>query len=383
MAREMDFVDECYADKDLSLLKKLTLVIPTYNRNYYLSRCLWYHAHFPFGQIIVADSSPEEKKVVNRDTVARMREMFGADILYLEYEPETERYGGDIYRKWGDAVMHVETEYSQICTDKELLIPITMIKCIEILSNNPEYVFADGYHYNIEQGQNKIYYYSILPSVSSDAEQSIERFFEMVNNPGCSLLSLFRTTHIKCIYMSYLKSEVGDLRFGELYLELLSTILGKSYFVSDSIHTYRDTIAFSNSKNEQKNRESSTYRYPKIWDYPRDYYNKCYSSFKDGINNALNKSTQQMLSDDIDRYLNTYIIKRLGKPHPLKKIRALRAIYDLFPKNIQLYLLKILFQNHNGTMDYNLKVIPENKVAVLIIKIINEYNLIFNLSKTV
>ena len=29
MAREMDFVDECYADKDLSLLKKLTLVIPT------------------------------------------------------------------------------------------------------------------------------------------------------------------------------------------------------------------------------------------------------------------------------------------------------------------------------------------------------------------
>ena len=49
MMREMDFVDECYADKDLSLLKKLTLVIPTYNRNYYLSRCLWYHAHFPFG----------------------------------------------------------------------------------------------------------------------------------------------------------------------------------------------------------------------------------------------------------------------------------------------------------------------------------------------
>ena len=48
MVREMDFVDECYADKDLSLLKKLTLVIPTYNRNYYLSRCLWYHAHFPY-----------------------------------------------------------------------------------------------------------------------------------------------------------------------------------------------------------------------------------------------------------------------------------------------------------------------------------------------
>ena len=129
----MDFIDEYYADKDLSLLKKLTLVIPTYNRNYYLSRCLWYHAHFPFGEIIVADSSPEEKKVVNRETVQKIREMFGANIRYLEYEPETEKYGGDIYRKWGDAVQHVETEYSQIVTDKEFLIPTTANKCIGYL----------------------------------------------------------------------------------------------------------------------------------------------------------------------------------------------------------------------------------------------------------
>lgn len=101
MMREIDFVDEYYADKDPSLLKKLTLVIPTYNRSYYLSRCLWYHAHFPFGEIIVADSSPEEKKVVNRETVQRVREQFCANVRYLEYEPETEKYGGDIYRKWG------------------------------------------------------------------------------------------------------------------------------------------------------------------------------------------------------------------------------------------------------------------------------------------
>ena len=86
----MDFVDEFYADKDLSLLKKLTLIIPTYNRNYYLSRSLWYHAHFPFGQIIVADSSSEEKKAVNRETVDKIRERFGIGILYLEYEPEKE-----------------------------------------------------------------------------------------------------------------------------------------------------------------------------------------------------------------------------------------------------------------------------------------------------
>lgn len=145
----MDFIDEYYTDKDLSLLKKLTLVIPTYNRNYYLSRCLWYHAHFPFGEIIVADSSPEEKKMVNRETVQKIRKMFGANIRYLEYEPETEKYGGDIYRKWGDAVQHVETEYSQIVTDKEFIIPSNTCQCILYLSQNPDYSSVNGRYYNI------------------------------------------------------------------------------------------------------------------------------------------------------------------------------------------------------------------------------------------
>ena len=107
--RELDYVDAYYQDKDLSLLNKLTLVIPTYNRNYYLSRCLWYHAHFPFGQIIIADSSPEDKKIVNRETVEKIRSLFHINIIYLEYEPETEKYGGDIYKKWGDAVSQSNT----------------------------------------------------------------------------------------------------------------------------------------------------------------------------------------------------------------------------------------------------------------------------------
>jgi len=64
----------------------------TYNQNYYLSRYLWYHAHFPFGEINVADSSPEKKMEVKRETVAKVWEMFGANILYQEYEPKTEKY---------------------------------------------------------------------------------------------------------------------------------------------------------------------------------------------------------------------------------------------------------------------------------------------------
>ena len=178
--RQPDFVDECYADKDLSLLKKLTLVIPTYNRNYYLSRCLWYHAHFPFGQIIVADSSPEEKKIVNRETVEKIRSLFYANILYLEYDPETEKYGGDIYRKWGDAVMHVGTKYSQICGDKEYIIPSTLNSEMEFLDNNLEYISAVDKKYLLLQNSKRKDQINMLKQkhnerTSQESEMPLER----------------------------------------------------------------------------------------------------------------------------------------------------------------------------------------------------------------
>ena len=243
MVREMDFVDECYADKDLSLLKKLTLVIPTYNRNYYLNRCLWYHAHFPFGQIIVADSSPEEKKVVNRETVSKIREMLGVDVLYLEYEPETEKYGGDIYRKWGDAVMHVETEYSQICTDKEFLLPITLTRFIEYLECHQGYVTVDATHYNLSK-ENEYLCYNI-PTMNLDSDDSYVRFSEMASNPGCTLLALYKTNILKSIYTSYITHRIQDIRFGELYLEILAAIKGKIITIPDNTPSYRDTTSFT------------------------------------------------------------------------------------------------------------------------------------------
>ena len=169
--REPDFVDECYADKDLSQLQKLTLVIPTYNRNYYLSRCLWYHAHFPFGEIIVADSSPEEKKAVNRETVAKIRSIFSANIRYLEYEPETDKYGGDIYRKWSDAVQHVETKYSIICIDKAFLVPSWLISAEEVLESNQNYVSVYGNTFMLRSRQNPLVRRSI--SYLNFAEKTI------------------------------------------------------------------------------------------------------------------------------------------------------------------------------------------------------------------
>ena len=291
----MDFVDECYADKDLSLLKKLTLVIPTYNRNYYLSRCLWYHAHFPFGQIIVADSSPEEKKVVNRDTVSKVRKMFGANILYLEYGPETEKYGGDISRKWGDAVMHVETEYSIVCTDKEFLIPTTLISCIDFLNVNNDYALVDDVYYllvNDEKTEYGIQYFYPSKKYSIDSDNPLLRlqiFRENVDDTY-NVLSLRRASNHKYLYQKLAEYNIDDLRFSELSIELLSILNSKYKYLNRTPFKLRDITELQKSGNKG---ESSATRYPTLEVYKKEgiydlYMERSVSCFVNELNHHMN-----------------------------------------------------------------------------------------------
>ncbi len=269
----MDFVAEFYADKDLSLLKKLTVVIPTYNRNYYLSRCLWYHSHFPFGEIIVADSSPEEKKVVNRETVRKIIEERGANIRYLEYPPETEKYGGDIMRKWGDAIQHVETLYSQTCTDKEFLIPMTLCKCIAFLDEHADYDMAAGPRYNMMSSKSEdIEFFEAWPgrSLSINYPDPLARllaFFASLSDTY-NIASLRRSHVHKRVYNKLFESGVNDLRFGELGLELFSVISSKSIYFPGNSHVCRDTVKlYSSRKIKLSTAESSATRYPLLEEY--------------------------------------------------------------------------------------------------------------------
>jgi glycosyltransferase domain-containing protein len=294
----MDFVDEFYMEKDLSLLKKLTVIIPTYNRNYYLSRCLWYHSHFPFGEIIVADSSPEGKKEVSRETVRKLVEERGVNIQYLEYPPETERYGGDIMRKWGDAVQHVETEYSQTCTDKEFLIPMTLCKCIAFLDEHDDYEMASGPRYDMRVSKyGAIQFSEAHPgrSLSIDYPDPLARLliFSISKPDTFNSLSLRKSSVHKCIYSKLLESGINDLRFGELGLELLSVISSKAIFFSNEPHVCRDIVKLHSSRRiKHSTSESSATRYPLL----NEYFQKgLYSDHMDRLASCL---THEYLSLD-------------------------------------------------------------------------------------
>lgn len=352
----MDFVDGYYVNKDLSLLKKLTVVIPTYNRNYYLSRCLWYHAHFPFGEIIVADSSPEEKKVVNRETVRRIVEIFGINIRYLEYSPETEKYGGDIYKKFSDGVQHVETEYSQICTDKEFLIPMTLCKCISFLDEHEDYDIAAGSHYSIKLSKSReIGYFEAYPgrSLSIDYPDPLARLlaFSASKMDTFNLSSLRRSNVHKYVYNRLLESGIDDLRFGELGLEALSVISSKSIYFPNEPYICRDNIIKLSSSYKLKGStpESSASRYPLLNDYIQD---GLYKDYLDRLSSCLTREylssdSSTMTTQDVNELMkitivNLQTIRGFFVNSSSNILRSGSIILTYLPKKISTYLRRVL-----------------------------------------
>lgn len=354
----MDLVDEFYADKDLSLLKKLTLVIPTYNRNYYLSRCLWYHAHFPFGEIIVADSSPEEKKVVNRDTVAKVRARFGANVRYLEYEPETEKYGGDIFLKWGDAVQHVETKYSQICTDKQFMIPTSINKSIVFLEKNNDYASAGGKEYQLQTTRANIQdaagYFLVLGDatrMSETSNSSSERFthaFTCLSPMHNGLiLQVTRSNISKYIYNQVFKFNINYLKHSEILLGHLGHICGKYHCLETDIYLIRDNRGIQNDKkikNTISSNESTASRFQnkyRLFDENPDFYCK----FKNCLVNEL-ASSKEITWREAEILVDSIIKKRLddcNDPPTLRSIIATRYplsldIWYSLPTNLKYFI---------------------------------------------
>lgn len=345
-----DFIDEIYTDKDLSLLKKLTLIIPTYDRNFYLSRCLWYHAHFPFAEIIVADSSSKIKKTVNQETIQKIREKYGTNIRYLEYEPESEKYGGDIYRKWGDAVQHVDTEYSQICADKEFLIPTTQCACIEFLDINTDYSIAEGMDYHIQSYLNdNMNFYPWQGESSFDMSDPLERIQACFVNSKIvgTLFSVQRAILQKKIYANLLKYNIWDIRFGEISLEYQPLVLGKMKKFSDYPANCRDcthTYKYSSIKTITNKSDSSFVRYPLLIDYPPKIYESLYNQMELCFKNLL----QEHVSIPNSNYENTFysiliqlMKKRYFPTSPLmKKSKILRRYYAMLPINLKNLLSK-------------------------------------------
>lgn len=273
MRHNSDIRWKTYLNDDLLRpLKKLTVVLPTYGRNYYLSRSLLYYTRFPFGEIIVADSSHSEKKHINKEIVLSIQKNSKTKIRYLEFEPESEIYGGDIYKKWGSAVLQVNTEYSIISTDKEFFIVETLVKCIEFLDENPDITICEGEYYYIESPRERKYttrnMYPAKTSLLQDDAVSRLNAAKMGKNISSNQMGLRRAGFHKQLYKKLESDGIDDIRFGEFTLELLTLIRSKTMYLNQP-YCYRDICNLS-INNKLKKNESSSLRYPYLETYQKE-----------------------------------------------------------------------------------------------------------------
>lgn len=277
----MDYIQKRYINTNLSELNKLTLVIPTYNRCYYLSRNLWYHAHFPFRRIIVADSSDKEILKINSDTIDKIRETFDIEVLHLKYEQNPDVYGKDYFRKWGDAASYADTPYCHYCADKDFLYPETLVDNINFLELNQEYEVSSGSYKVIMKYDSELRMAIVDPAYtdheSRTEENAIQRLI-MSFTPRYRMLiyATFRTRQLVNIYEYNINYNISDVRYGEILYTAISSLYGKFNYNEHLPECIRD-ISMRQKTGDKK--ESSSMRLLDIPDYDKNTYSQSFSKY--------------------------------------------------------------------------------------------------------
>jgi len=251
----------------------------------------------------------------------------------LEYEPETDKNGGDIYQKWGDAVQHVDTEYSQICTDKEFLIPKSLQKCIEYLESHKDYISCGGREYQLyckNNLKNRAEYYLIQGDSSRTSEvgiNNLERythaFLEVAPMHNSLLLQTMRTGAHKYSYQKLLEYDINNIKYNEILLGYINYFFGKYYCLDNEIYVIRDNRGIQKDKRKKyrtKSMESSASRYQDVYMNYEDtsiYYRKFEFYLLDMLT-----SIGKMDRKDAELLINTTIKDRVFACNDVPTIRS-------------------------------------------------------------
>ena len=121
-------------------LHKLTIVIPTYERQKFLFRQVefWKHTN---AKVIILDGSAHSWTAFNSKTLPLNIEYF--------HIPES------IERRFGFAISKLNTEYAVLLSDDEMFIPSALQQCIAELDRFQDYVvckgIAIGFNYSVKQ----------------------------------------------------------------------------------------------------------------------------------------------------------------------------------------------------------------------------------------
>ena len=292
----------------MTVQDNFSLVIPTYNREKYLRRILSYFAKHNYEcKIVIADSSFEEKKILNQRVVDSFSQL---QIKYLSFHPDVSPF-----QKFADAISSVTTKYCVMCADDDFITPNSMKKCIDFLERNPEFTAVGGYYYDflaLKQSNRKKTFFWRKYLFSSE---NIENYMTITSPEPKDRLSIHFTNYFPTIYyihqtdflqMIYkeILQNTSDVRFGEILLDMLTIIHGKIQTL-DILYGARESIV-----------TSSTSTYSRLSHFINNgTYDEKFQKFRECLVNHLIEK-QEISVQDAEKIINdgmeSYIQNRLA-----------------------------------------------------------------------
>ncbi|MDD4979814.1 MAG: TIGR00180 family glycosyltransferase [Candidatus Omnitrophica bacterium] len=302
-----------------------TIVIPTYNRSYYLKRLLSYYNEYLDRnkyKIIIADSSSCENKKQNKKIIEQFP---GLGILYLN------EYPADInmLSKICSVLCHIKSEYCVICADDDFITPQGIEQSISFLKKNDDFtvVYGLGFAFWLKHAQeNKQHFYRgrIIQHSSVTFSEPKERLIYHLLNYVPTFYGVHRSDFLRTIFKE-LKEFTSDPVFGELFLSMLTLIYGKMKCL-DVFYTARDK-----GGNIKSNRQV-------FWlnDFiKKGCFKEKYSKFKEGLLIHLSKKYQsdaldiEELKTAIDDAMSIYLANYMKGIKSAKKKLLICEIKDI------------------------------------------------------
>lgn len=278
-------------------MAKATIIIPTYNRPQFLGLTLGYYDKYGKDfDIVVADSSSEENKKLNRKIVSSFSNL---NIQYIEYSEET-----NPYHKFADMINYVKERYCVFCGDDDFVVPNGINQCVDFLEENPDFTMAHGYYIgfclNPKRKKKQFFWETRYSQESITFSDPKDRLFKQLSEYSLpTFYGVHRTDFLNMSYRELLKSRADTVFFGEMLPSMLDLIYGKTKCL-DIMYMAR------------RIGPRSDYR-PSLIDFMNEgKYDKEYAKFRQCLAVHLDKKSQIGIEESnkiIDKAMSAYIKK--------------------------------------------------------------------------
>ena len=210
-------------------LEKLSFVLLTYEREPYLKRSLKYWSQYPI-TVYVLDGSESPAQDISYPHI----HYFHHPVSFQE-------------RIKLSLQLPITTPYTAFIADDEYAIPSSLIKNIQFLEQNPDFISAMGRCWGMSYRNKNIYTWDLYPehkgyAVNQDnaIERMVYHFSPYVHS---TLYAVTRTAIWKQCFLAYSKKEFPVYAMGEIQFELSNAYLGKSIVLDELMWFKSDEVA--------------------------------------------------------------------------------------------------------------------------------------------